>query len=206
MLPPWVKVLPYLLGFVMFILVSTQFLGDNSFSVSDETRARLEADQAQVIAGLGDVADLVEGAAQGTTPTTLVSPTETAPTPASDSNTASTTPPATLSGEPTVTLQFKNGGTAPVPESALAAARSATVALFTGVFDGVALGQGVKPPVLERTWKDPYVGDPVLAAVGDGVFSVVFRVDPDRSGPATLREITTSVELVPGRGWAWLGV
>ena len=205
-LPSWVKVLPFVLGGIAFVLLSTQMFKSPAATMTD--KERLDAEMQRIIATLDDPA-LSDALNPGsTTPPTTTGPTTPGSQPPTETTPPVEQPPTDPQGGAAskVSLQLRSGGAVDVAEDALRVARTATTALFTGRFDGVVLAPGATPPALPRTWADPYVGDPVVDSLTDGVISITFRVDPDRNGAAGVREITTNVEFVPGTGWAWLGV
>jgi hypothetical protein len=208
MLPPWVKILPYVLGVIVFVMLSMQLFTQPKTTISDVNRQVLDAARLDMQSALNDISTT----SSATTPT-QAPPTNSAtsdPTTPVDSQTPTTSPtdvPQTgLPEIEMVIMQTSSGAALEVPSGSLQAAREATVALFTGDFSKVSFASGVAAPSLPRTWKNPYVGDPIIDSVGDGVFVFVFKVDPDRDGPAPLREIVSSVELGDNAVWVWLGV
>lgn len=213
-LPPWVKVIPFVGAGLLFLFVSMLLFREPSVEMVDGDI--LEADVARIISTIEaiDAGDL-DSTIESTEPSSL-SPPQTGPVDpppietdidtVSPSPSPSPTPNIQEGVEPTITLQLRGGGAATVPEGALLLARTATLALFTGDFSQVPLAPSVETPLLPRTWSDPYVGDPVIDSLTDGVFSLTFRVDPDREGPSQVREITAHVAFEPNMGWVWLGV
>jgi hypothetical protein len=212
-LPTWVKVLPVVIGVVLFFLVSSALFADRSVEVRDTDLTASEVDR--IASGLDseELRQIYEAVTTGTIASSGGSvPTDPQVPPSSDvpSNTevppATDVPPTGPATEVRVQLLDRVGNPVSVPEGALKVARSAVSALFTGEFGAVPLAPGVSPPALPRLWPDPYVGEPVVDSVGDGAFAVAFVVDPDRDGPALPREIVASVENVAPSGWVWLGV
>lgn len=213
-LPPWVRFVPYALGLMVFVFVSFQLFADKDTTISDLERSRLDSELSRTGGIILDPATPTS-VQQQTQPTSPVDPSNPAPTGPILSGSDPATPPSTQTPLPTadsttatdltVGLTTKTGLVVQVPADALSMARAATLARFTGDFEAVQLGSSVSVPWLPRTWPDPYVGDPVVSSVGDGVFVLAFRVDPDRSGVEPLREILTAVSYVPGQGWVWLG-
>lgn len=197
-LPQWVKVVPYALGALMFIFVSTSMFEKKTPQLTDADRINAQVDN--FASRLNDQTLQSPPVDAGLAPPAPVStPTETSVSP-------STAPPQNPTSSVKVSLPYRNGGSTEVDEAALATARAATVALFTGNFSSLSMVPGVQPPSLPRTWNDPYVGDPTLIEISDATLAIGFRVDPDRDGPSPLREIVSRVEFVPGVGWAWGGV
>lgn len=219
-LPPWVRAVPYLLGLIVFVFVSLQLFAENESSISSIEQARLDSELARsgglvVTAPSAETSqssldqaspDQASATTAPTDPTAPIISGSSTDTPIAETETAETIPTTTPESELSVGIPTKTGLVVQVPSEALAMARTATVARFTGDFEAVELGSAVSIPWLPRTWTDPYVGDPVVSSVGDGVFILAFRVDPDRSGVEPLREILTAVSYVPGQGWVWLGV
>lgn len=214
-LPTWVKALPIILGAIMFLLVSSALFTDRSVVTRDQDATSLEIGRIARDANSQEVRALYEWATTGTAPAAASSDATAASAPSSAPQESEPTTPDSLVDNPvgtsapaagTVPLLDRAGVVIAVDTNALAAARSATEALFTGRFETVTLASGVQLPTLPRVWDDPYVGEPSVASVGDGVVSIAFVVDPDRDGPAQPREIVTSVESTTPTTWAWLGV
>lgn len=193
-LPPWVRVVPYVLGVLIFVFVSLQLFREDPPPAFPEAQENFDVAVDQAGGLLSDPAarEVLDDLASGSTVLA---------------------PPPDAGGEFTgldeagpVLLQLESGGTVEIPASALAVARAATLALFTGRFEGVPAADGVAFPDIARTWADPYVGDPVVVSVGDGTISFAFRVDPDRKGAEPTYKTASMVLFVPGRGWVWAGV
>jgi hypothetical protein len=215
-LPQWVRVVPYALGLFAFIFISLQLFAKDGSTISDIERARLDSElSAPSFGTLAPGLTTPTATTDQALPATTVPPATGSTGPVVSSGGSTTPPPSTTSApapeqtqpsQLSVSLPFKTGSVVQVPVDALDMARNATVARFTGNFEGVLLGPSVSVPLLPRTWKNPYVGDPIVNSVGDGVFVLRFRVDPDRDGVEPIREILTAVSYVPGQGWVWLGV
>lgn len=193
-LPPWVRVVPYVLGSIIFVFVSLQLFREDPPPAFPEAQENFDAAVEQAGGLLSDPAarEVLDDFASGATVLA---------------------PPPDAGGDFTgldeagpVLLQLESGGTVEIPASALAVARAATLALFTGRFEGVPAADGVAFPDIARTWADPYVGDPVVVSVGDGTISFAFRVDPDREGAEPTYKTASMVLFVPAQGWVWAGV
>jgi hypothetical protein len=224
-LASWVKVVPVVGGFVLFLAVTVAVFtpgGDKARTDDFATRADDVFDNlfddlaAPVPSGVvpapsatapsqPDPVDSVDPA--GSVPVDGQPPVESDPVQPPDT----TAPPVAPPGSPTapvgdvITLPFRFGGVLDVSQEALNVARSACEAIFTGNFDAVALGPGVVAPALPRTFPDPEVSSPEVVQVGDGTVTISFLVDPDRTGPEGLRRIDVNVG-VESSGWVWLGV
>lgn len=194
-LPPWVKVVPYVLAVIIFVFVSLQLFREDTPPAFPEAQENFDVAVEQAGGLLGDPSarEALDEFASGST---VLAP-----------------PPDGTDGDFTgldeagpVLLQLESGGTVEISASALAVARAATLALFTGNFEGVPVADGVALPDIARTWADPYVGDPVVVSVGDGTISFAFRVDPDREGAEPTYKTASMVLFVPARGWVWAGV
>jgi hypothetical protein len=212
-LPPWVKLVPFVVAAFLFFTVSAKLFSKPAELVNDMPPG---SGVESIISNLDDpgLQEIFAAASGSSVPLGTQS---SIPAPAgSDQPVDSSLPPlnptetsvqdqAELDG--TTKLEFSGNGSAiPVPNQALEVARAACVGLFTGSFTSVPLAPGVAIPSLPRTWPNPSVSDPRVESVGDGVFEFSFRVDPDRNGPATLREIRVSIEYIPGSQWVWSGV
>lgn len=193
-LPPWVKAVPYVLAALIFVFVSLQLFSNDQPTTSREAQEFFDADVSELGNILADPStrEMLDQAVSGST--VLAVP----PNPVEDYSGLDEAGP--------VLLQLESGGTVEISASALAVARAATLALFTGVFDNVPTADGVVLPDITKTWADPYIGDPVVVSVGDGTISIAFRVDPDRKGPEPTYKTSSMVLFVPARGWVWAGV
>lgn len=110
----------------------------------------------------------------------------------------------TPDGDENVTVNLAGpDGTVAVPTDALWVARSAVTGLFTGTFDTVPTAEGTEPPPVQRSWPDPYVGDPEVLSAGSDAYTISFVVDPDRDGPANARLATADV-IFDGNQWVWV--
>jgi hypothetical protein len=193
-LPPWVKVVPYVLGVIIFVFVSLQLFREDPPPAFPEAQDNFDAavDVAGDLFADPSSRELLDDVASGST--VLAAPPDAEETFSG------------LDEAGPVLLQLESGGTVEISASALAVARAATLALFTGNFDGIPAADGVTFPDIARTWPDPYIGDPVVVSVGDGTISFSFRVDPDREGVEPTYKTASMVLFVPARGWVWAGV
>jgi hypothetical protein len=193
-LPPWVKVVPYVLGVLILVFVSLQLFGEDQPPASPEAQENFDSEVEYVGDLLADPSfrEVLDEVASGSTVF--------APPPDAEETFSG------LDEAGPVLLQLESGGTVEISASALAVARAATLALFTGNFDGIPVADGVVFPDIARTWPDPYIGDPVVVSVGDGTISFSFRVDPDREGAEPTYKTASMVLFVPARGWVWAGV
>lgn len=97
-----------------------------------------------------------------------------------------------------------DGNDSSVDAAAVETARTATVALFTGVFDDVVVYPGQPQPVVITTWDNPVVVELRRSETfPDGTVAVTHLVDPDGDGREAPREVTILVIRVE-QGWAFL--
>lgn len=182
-LPPWTKLLP-VFGIVGFAL----YVGAALFTGSPVTTTPTQ------VPATGPTVPIGTGA------------TVTAP-PSSLPSTTSTTPPSTAATEGDfVTLPGPGGLLVDTPTAAIATARAAAVALFTGDFSDVPVGPNAVVPSVVAVWERPYVGEPAVANIGEDTLTFSFTVDPDGDGSEPVRTITVTVARSAEGTWVWLGV
>ena len=219
-LPGWTAAIP-VVGFVLLglFLSSALFASQDS---EDARQARSDAvDRAEQVMGSftddelaaidaylsGDTIppDVNNGSASTTVPdgTATTVPDDTSTTfPDQPGTTTPDTAPPVVDG---VAVPNVAGGVVTVADDALAVARAAARALFTGEFVTVPVAAGVAPPSLPATWADPLVESPTVESYTPSTFDISFLVDPDRDGETAPRTITVSV-VVEGDRWVWAGI
>ena len=192
-LPPWVRVLPFVLGFLIFGFVSLEIFREDDLvvdqQVQDEFNVILENDVAKI--SDPEIQARLDAATSGVS----------VPTAPPDE-------PGSFEAEQvsgSVTLPVESGGVSEVPAAALAVARASVMALFTGNFNEVPIATGVAIPDVARTWEDPSVGDPMIVAFGESTIRLSFQVDPDRDGPESVYKTSVVVLFTPDLGWVWAG-
>ena len=79
-----------------------------------------------------------------------------------------------------VSVRRPGGGAVDVPSSALAVARAAGIASYTGNWDGVAL-TGARP-VTQQIYPNAKVGEPLAYSVSDNAITFAFSLDRDGNG------------------------
>lgn len=192
-LPPWVRVLPFVLGFLIFGFVSLEIFREDDLvvdqQVQDEFNVILENDVAKI--SDPEIQARLDAAVSGVS----------VPTAPPDE-------PGSFEAEQvsgSVTLPVESGGVSEVPAAALAVARTSVMALFTGNFNEVPIATGVAIPDVARTWEDPSVGDPMIVSFGESTIRLSFQVDPDRDGPESVYKTSVVVLFTPDLGWVWAG-
>lgn len=156
----------------------------------------------QIVAGVSLLVFLLWSLGTGSSSTvpTEVHPVAPPVTAATPTPAPTATPPPTAD---TVTVAGPDGEPVDVPAGAVEAGRAWAAALFTGRFDDVPLADGTSPPAVSTVWADPDVRDPVLQD-DDGMLRLAFPVDPDRDGPAGLRNVVVRV-TTDGSSWVVVG-
>jgi hypothetical protein len=181
-IPPYFKILQVVLGIAAALTLAYYFLKPDT-----------SVEQAQL-------ADAWRKAATAATP----SATATAATPAPGASPS--TGASTDTGTATQPLTDTTGSTVDVPAGAVATAKQAATALFTGDFTTVNLADGVTAPAPGTTrWKTPQVADPIVQTHDDTRIVFAFAVDPDGpDGPEGIRNVTTTVTSTDGL-WGYAG-
>lgn len=193
MLPPWVRVVPPVLGLLIFGFVSLQLFSEDDLIVDQASQEEFAVSLDRDVSNIADpeIQAQLDAAISGAS----------VPTPPPDS-------PGSFEVEEVagnVSLPVESGGVSEVPVAALTVARTAVLALFTGNFNEVPIADGVSIPDVVRTWEDPSVGDPVIVSFGESTIRFAFRVDPDRDGPESVYKTAAMVMFVPDLGWVWAG-
>lgn len=97
------------------------------------------------------------------------------------------------------------GGTVPVSAAAVAAARVAALALFSGDLSAVPLAAGFVPPAGLGAFDNPVVRDLFVHSGGGDLFTFALAVDPDAGGPEPQRALRVTLSFLEGR-WVLTGV
>jgi hypothetical protein len=118
--------------------------------------------------------------------------------------TLGSTNPTTVSTTPgsAIALPTSTGGYQNVPVLAIAAARAAATALYTGNFSRVPLAPGASYRTPTKFYPSPTLTSPRVAGQGTSSLTFYFDVTP-APGATTLSQAVTVIQA--GSTWAWIG-